>query len=184
VKETVMRHAASVLLLIVLIGLLASLSRAPWTPPGARQAMLRLSWRATGTPVESCRRLTAEELERLPAHMRQEEVCEGRIAPFGLTVRVDGRTLSDDTIQASGARRDRPVYVMRDFILQPGEHELEVIFQVLGLTGSDIEQRQERPGTSFPALLAFRSEISVVPGRVVLVTYDESERALVARARN
>lgn len=150
---------------------LAALSQLPYTPPAAGDAVLRLSWRTRGERVEECRRLSPEEIAALPAHMRREEVCEGRLLPSHLRVEVDGRVLVDDSVRAAGARGDRPLYVFREIPLAPGAHALEVRFA-----------RQGRGSAgSTPALLELSDSLHLAPGEVALVTYDADLRALVVR---
>src|SRR5690606_15072501 len=96
--------------------------------PGAGDAVLRLSWRVRGIRIQECRTLTPEELDALPPHMRRPEVCEGRIAPYRLRVRVDCRVLADTLVHAAGAREDRPVYVFREFRVVPGVHRVDLRF--------------------------------------------------------
>ncbi|HSJ05698.1 MAG TPA: hypothetical protein VK936_03280 [Longimicrobiales bacterium] len=153
------------------LGAVGAGTRVPWTPSSGEDAVLRLSWRLRGVRVEECRRLTPAELERQPAHMRREEVCEGRIEPYRLTVEIDGQRVEDVLVAASGARADRPLYVYREFRLRPGEHSAAVRFAVeSGSVGDD-----DRVALTWSGRAVFR------PGRVLLVTYDADARALVAR---
>ena len=166
-----LRAALAVLLAAASALGVAALSQLAYTPPAAEEATLRLSWRARGERVEECRRLSAEEQAKLPAHMRREEVCEGRLLPSHLWVEVDRRVLVDDSVRASGARGDRPLYVFREIPLPPGEHELRVRF-------SRESRGEEGP---VPAILELSETLSLAPGEVALVTYDADLRALVAR---
>ena len=149
---------------------LAALSQVPYTPAAAEQAVLRLSWRAPGVRVQNCRRLTDEEKAALPAHMRRDEVCEGRLLPAHLRVEVDGRVVVDDTVRASGARGDRPLYVFREIPLAPGAHALRVRFS----------RPDGGSGAAAPAL-HLDDTLALVPGEVALVTYDADAGALVVR---
>lgn len=115
------------LAIAVTVGI-ALLSSLPYAAEPNPRAVVRLSWRVLGEQVRECRRLTSEELDRLPAHMRQEVQCEGRVAPYRLTVLVDGVLADSGLIRASGAREDRPIYVFREIELDPGEHRLEIAF--------------------------------------------------------
>ncbi|HEX7091319.1 MAG TPA: hypothetical protein VF192_14350 [Longimicrobiales bacterium] len=123
-----LRVAVAVVVTGMALAALAALSRAPYREPGADEAVLRLSWRVRGIRVQECRSLTPEELAALPPHMRRPEVCEGRIAPYRLRVRVDGRVLADTLVHAAGAREDRPVYVFREFRVLPGVHRVDLRF--------------------------------------------------------
>jgi hypothetical protein len=152
------------------LGAVGAGTRVPYAPSAGDDAVLRLSWRLRGVRVEECRRLTPAELERQPVHMRREEVCEGRIEPYRLTVDIDGRRVEDVLVAASGARADRPLYVYREFRLQPGAHTVAVRFAVE--SGSDDDER---------VALTWYDRAELRTGRVLLVTYDADARALVAR---
>ena len=144
---------------------LGALSRVPYTPADAENGVLRVSWRARGERVTECRRLTPEELEALPLHMRRPEACEGRIAPYRLRVSIDGAVVADTVIRPAGARQDRPIYVLRDIALAPGEYAVDVAFA--------------REGA--PAHLALQAVVEIRPGEIALVTYDPARNALVLR---
>jgi hypothetical protein len=109
-------------------GLVAG-SRVPWVAEPADRALVRLAWRADAERVEECREPSAAEQARTPAHMRQPRICERRLLPFRLVLRIDGRTLADELLHPSGAREDRPTVVFRDFPVSPGAHRLEIRFE-------------------------------------------------------
>jgi hypothetical protein len=90
--------------------------------------MIRLTWRATSERVDDCRRLSPEELAALPAHMRREEVCEGRTLPYLLRVALDGDTVVQERVEPRGTREDRPLYVFHEIPVTPGERALEIAF--------------------------------------------------------
>ena len=156
----------AVLVTGVAVFALGALSRVPYTPADAGHGVLRLSWRVRGERVQECRRLTPEELEALPLHMRRPEVCEGRIAPYRLRVAIDGSVVEDTLIRAAGAREDRPIYVLRDFPLAPGAHVVDIAFA--------------REGA--PAGLTLETVVEIRPGRISLVTFDPDRNALVLRS--
>ncbi|MEK7667721.1 MAG: hypothetical protein AAB409_03645, partial [Gemmatimonadota bacterium] len=114
--------AAAVTLAIV------GLSRVPYAAEPSEDAELRLAWRYRSERVQQCRRLSEEEQERLPAHMRRTEDCTRGLRPYRLTVAVDGAEAGEadegrerdegraapagvsfvDTVRARGAASDRP----------------------------------------------------------------------------
>jgi hypothetical protein len=98
--------------------------------------MIRLSWRAFGERVEECREPSAAEQAKLPPHMRQPRICEGRLLPFRLVVRIDGTGHFDELLHVGGAHADRPTIVFRDFRVTPGPHRLEIRFEVERPLGS------------------------------------------------
>ena len=161
------------------------LSQMPYDAARDVQAVIRLAWRTRGTRVEDCRRLTAAELERLPVHMRQEEVCEGRTLPYRLVVVLDGRTVVDEAVYPSGARADRPLYVYREFPVRPGRHDVDIAFTRDPVPSDTAGERgRERLGdreSPAPQRLRLTRQVTVGTGHIVLVTYDTEERRLMLK---
>jgi hypothetical protein len=169
---------------------LAALSLVPYTAEPGDRAVVRLAWRTRGERVRACRRLTADELARLPQHMRQEEVCERRILPYRLRVDVDGARVVDELVRAGGAREDRPLFVFRDLAVTPGTHHLQVTFEREGTLGAPgPEEREEgedvdateagRRARETPARLELDGPVVLVLRQIVLVTYDDERRRLL-----
>ena len=157
------------------------LSFTPYTAERDIGAIVRLAWRTRGEQVRDCRRRSPEELQRLPVHMRQEEVCEGRVLPYRLVVALDSVPLVDRLVHGAGAREDRPLYVFQDLIVEPGPHRISVRFTLETPSvqpGSD----QDRGDAALPApppRLALDTTLTLGARRVLLVTYDEERERLV-----
>jgi len=157
----------------------AGMSRAPYAAGATDGAAVRLAWRARGERVEECRRPSAEELARLPQHMRREEICEGRVLPHRLVVTLDDRVVIDEVVHAAGAHADRPLFVYHEIAASPGRHAFTVRFERVSAPGRD--------GTIVtnddvaPAVLELTDEIDLRPLDVALVTYDPERRVLVLR---
>jgi hypothetical protein len=146
-------------------GLVAG-SNVPWVAEPADQAMIRLSWRAFGERVEECREPSAEEQADLPPHMRQPRICEGRLLPFRLVVRIDGTGRFDALLPVGGAHADRPTIVFRDFRVTTGPHRVEIRFEV------------ERPPGSGPATqppLRLDETLELASREILLVTRASDE---------
>ncbi|HSE28721.1 MAG TPA: hypothetical protein VLA95_10875 [Gemmatimonadales bacterium] len=153
------------------------LSQWPWQVEGAGRSLLRISWRARGERIENCRRATAEELAALPAHMRQETICEdARVAPYRLRVAVDGRSLADSAAPGSGIPGDRPIYVYREFEVTPGARRVEVRFERTGEAGEEEGTARRR---AVPPRLVLDTVVTVGEGSILLVTYSPEHRNLV-----
>jgi hypothetical protein len=165
----------------VTVGALMAVRLASFVPYTAERdvgAVLRLAWRARGERVNECRRLTPGELARLPVHMRQEEVCEGRLLPYRLVVSVDGVPAVDRLVHGAGAREDRPLYVFEDLPLRPGPHRLAVRFTLVG-AATNTTGAAGPPAT--PPRLALDTTVDLGSRRIVLVTYDDAREQLVVR---
>jgi hypothetical protein len=163
---TVLGRVPGALIACGLLGAIAIGTRAPLTVNGADAAALRLAWRAHGEAALHCRTPSAEELSRLPVHMRRSEICERRLPTFHLVVEVDGAGLLDELVAPAGAAGDRAAVVLRELPLAPGAHELRVGFT------------PERGGAA-PKRLERRFTLG--PGEVALVTENAATRQLVLR---
>ena len=171
--------------------LLAAVSRAPQPAHGTETGALRLAWRAQPERIEVCRTVPEAELANLPRHMRQPVLCEGRSAEYRLTIANDGVQLADDTVHGGGARRDRPMYLYREFALEPGPHDLTIRLERIGEAGpvaaadsAPATESQPRTATrlvALPAALQLARRVLIPPRGVVLVTYDQERQELVVR---
>lgn len=180
-------------------------STAPMTVRPSPDAVLRLAWSARPERIENCREQSAEELARLPAHMRQPVACEGTTAQYRLQVRVGGALVTDRIVHGGGLRRDRRLYVFEELPLPAGEADVEVRFDRLdstppgpgadegGPAGRDRRDRQDRAeaaerqprmnaqhGESIAAHSSLAGRFRFASRRVILVTYDAERRRLTA----
>jgi hypothetical protein len=155
---------------------IAGLSNFPYAAAEGEAALIRLSWRARGERVEECRQLSEEEQRSLPQHMRRLEICEGKIATYLLTAKIDGIEVLRDTIRGSGARQDRPLYVHYDLPVNPGARALRVGFVRLGQLSADT-----LASLAVPRRLELDTLLTPSAGTVLLVTYHAEERRLIVR---
>lgn len=176
------RVALGALLSLLVLGGLRTTSYLPYTAARDTAAVLRLAWRARGERVNQCRTRTADELARLPVHMRQTEVCERRLLPYRLVVRLDDREVANREVRGAGAREDRPLFVFEDIRVAPGPHRVVVYFTREG--GDSVAPKAPNQGLSTPARLALDTVVAVGARRIALVTYDEEREQLVLRDRS
>ena len=172
-----MRMLRIALAAVVALGLTAALvvgSGLPYVDDHSDRALMRLSWRAVGERIQECRTPTEEELAALPPHMRRREICEGRMTPFHLAVRIDGAAVFEDRIHPAGTRQDRPVYVFREFPVAPGEHRIEVRFAAVLPEGAEAGAR---------APLVLDETLRLAPRQIALVTHDDAAGRLHVVAR-
>jgi hypothetical protein len=167
-----LRWTAGAALALVLTAAIVGLSRVPYQPPGGELATIRLSWRTPAEFREECREPTTEELERLPVHMRRQIICEGYTVPYRLRAELDGAPILDELVRPAGVRQDRPVYLMREIVLEPGEHTIKVSWAS--------EPPPANGDEGWPPL-EIDVELSLGAGEIALITYDNNERRLAAR---
>lgn len=163
-------RVTGMLLALGMAGALGAGSRIPVALGDPDLGQIRLSWRLAGEVVEVCRERTAEELERLPAHMRTATACEGRGTPWLLVVELDGTETVRRIVEPRGARGDRPVAVIEELAVEAGAHQVELRF---GPTD---------PGAVSDAI-TYDDLVELESGEVALITLDREARRLV-RARS
>ncbi len=129
------------------LAILAYSSAAPLAYHPEDMARLRLSWSARPERSEVCRQLSAQEQARREEHMRQRVECVGGFATYALRVAVDGRTIGETVIHGAGLRHDRPLYLLKDYSVSPGEHRVRVTLT-----------RRERPGDDAPSFTEAEAE--------------------------
>jgi hypothetical protein len=161
-----MRLAGLVLALGLLVALAAG-TQIPFAATPPNTAAVRLAWRALGEAALHCRTPSAEELARLPVHMRRREICERRLPTFRLVVELDGARVVDERIAPAGSAGDRAAVVLRELPVAPGAHRLRIEFAAEG----------EAPGP--PKRLDQRVVLGA--GQVALAMEDPETRGLVLR---
>lgn len=159
---------------------LLALRAASFAPVRERRgevAWARLSWSARPERVEHCRRLTDAELAELPAHMRLRLECEGRFAQYLLQLTVDDSVRLVDTVRGGGLRNDRPMHVLRDVALHPGERRVAVALARLEAAGaSDADSAHAARESERPADAGIRTAGDSALGERDLREREERER--------
>lgn len=113
-------RAAGVAIAFGLLLAMTWASTAPLRVTTSDDAILRLSLGARPERIETCRRQSEEELEKLAPQMRQRVICEGVTARYRLSVRRNGQLLHEQVVRGGGIRHDRRLYVSRDLHVPPG----------------------------------------------------------------
>jgi len=181
-----MSRLLAVAFVLVAVGGLAALSGVPWAAEPSSAAVIRLAWRARGERVQRCRRRSADELARLPVHMRQEEVCERGIIPYRLRVTINDSLTVNELVRAGGAESDRPLFVFDELPLPPGTYRLSISFdreedpdhKKAGSADEESDRRETDVLRQTPPHLTLDSVVTLQPRTIVLVTYDDEGRAL------
>jgi len=165
-------------------------------------AQLRLSWSARPERIETCRTVSAEELQQREEHMRQRLDCEGVSATYALRVEVDDRMAGEAVVHGAGLRHDRPLYLLQEFDVAPGAHRVRVTFTRRERTDDDAAafatvappdadtglfagraqreatEHSRRARAAIPPRLALDTTLILEPRRVALVTFNPELRVL------
>ena len=143
-------------------------SRVPVAESNVDHGLLRLSWRMAGRSSEHCRQRTDAELAALALHMRTPQVCERRGVSYRLIVEIDEARADTTVLKPAGAMGDRPVFVLHEARLTPGEHRV----------GVRLEPITHGPRAN---TLTFDEEIRFTRNTVELITLSENGNGLLHR---
>lgn len=102
------------------IGTFAAWPRINTIPPGTAQ--IKMSLTHGGARIVDCRRLTPQEIAKLPPSERRPNTCGRERQPVHVQLWVDGKALFDETIEPLGLLKDGPSRVYRTFVVPAGEH--------------------------------------------------------------
>lgn len=138
-------------------------------------AVIRLSLRATRARAEICRDRTAAELEALPQHMRQAEVCEEIAPAYRLELDIGGERVLEERVEPGGLRGDRPLIVDRQVAVEPGLRSVAVAFTPL--LEPDPGQALAQASAELPSY-RLRRELALQPDRITLITLDDASGEL------
>lgn len=123
-------------------------------------AQIKLSFAHGGGRVGECRRLTPEELAKLPPNMRKPVVCPRERVPVFVQLELDKNILYRDSLPPTGLFGDGPSRAYQRFQVAPGPHHLTARMRDSRRTeGFDYERDADirlKPGQNFA--IDFRAE--------------------------
>lgn len=99
-------------------------TRPAYTHLAPDKAVIKLSFSHAGAHMEECRRLTQEELNRLPPNMRRPMDCQRERVPLLVELELDGELLYRDELPPSGLAHDGASTAYRKFPVSSGRHRI------------------------------------------------------------
>ena len=117
-------QAVCYLLVAGLIGYFADSPAYVHFPPD--KAQIKMAFAHGGAPRGGCRRLSREELAKLPPTLRRPVTCPRGRLPILVELELDGRLLYREEIPPTGLFGDGPSKVYKKFTVAPGTHRLVV----------------------------------------------------------
>ncbi len=131
-----------------------------WPPyhhlqPG--QALIKLSFTHVGKPVGDCRKPSADELAKLPIHMRPTTICPRERSPITVELDIDGVNRLQRSAEPGGLSKDGASAMYQRVLVQAGERRIAVRY-------SDDVRARATP---------YQREITVklVPGQVLVIDF-------------
>ncbi|HMT17605.1 MAG TPA: hypothetical protein PKD71_10345 [Ottowia sp.] len=130
----------------------------PYHPIRSDQAVIKISVTRLGQPVGECRRLSQDELAKLPPNMRDPVQCPRERAPLSMEVDVGGKRVLQRVAQPTGLSKDGSASIYERLVVAAGPQQIEVRFKDDVRPGATTYHRQ--------------ASVDLVPGQVLVVDFD------------
>lgn len=104
--------------------------------------------------------------------MRQRVECDGRFATYALRVYSDDRLLHASVVRGAGLRHDRPLYLLRELDVAPGEHHIRVSFVR--------QERTDNDAAAFAPVTSSGADTGLFAGRAQREAVEHARRAKAA----
>jgi len=162
-----LRIAAQLALYVPLMVLIGYFSAAPkFSPIGASEALLRLSFIHAAQRKQPCRERSAEELAKLAPNMRAALDCPRERAPLLVELELDGKLVLRRVVPPVGLRGDGNATVYHRLPVPAGRHRIAV-------------RLRDRPGEGFD--YAREETVELGPGRVLLIDFVAAQGGFLFR---
>jgi hypothetical protein len=90
----------------------------------ADMAQIKMSLSHGAERVAECRRLSAEEIAKLPPAQRRPHTCERQRVPIRVQLVVDDAVVYDEELMPSGLSGDGPARTYQKFLVPAGPHRI------------------------------------------------------------
>jgi len=175
-RPSVARVVGFLLLLAGVSWGLGSFASYPMNLAGVEGGLLTIAVKHVAAFEHEERKLSPEELEKLPRHMRpldQRRSRTGKRVESLLRVTLDGQRVLEKRYQPSGFRKNGPTLIHEELPLSTGTHRLEVL---LSDASGEAEEEGEEPRRQWQLSQA----LELGPRQVILIDFSE-EAGLTVR---
>jgi coenzyme F420-reducing hydrogenase delta subunit len=131
------------------------------------KAIISLTFSHAGERLEECRKLSQEELNKLPPNMRKPMDCPRERYPVRVSFRVDNEVLYSQSLQPSGFWKDGESTVYNRIELPAGSHEL-----FIGMSDSGRTEGFDFNG---------RTRVSLAEGQHLVIEFDHRQKSFIFR---
>ncbi|MDA7948582.1 MAG: hypothetical protein MPJ78_14035 [Hyphomicrobiaceae bacterium] len=88
------------------------------------QAQIKLSFAHGAARTRECRRLTPQEIAKLPPNQRRPNTCDRARVDMHVQLDLDGEVIYDARLPPTGLAGDGPARVYKKFVVPAGPHTL------------------------------------------------------------
>ncbi len=136
-------------------------------PLAADEALIKVSFTHPGKPVADCRKLTPQELAKLPPNMRAPTVCPRERSPVTVEVDLDGRPALRRVVPPSGLAHDGASSLYLRLPVHAGEQRIAV----------RLNDDQRHPGFTYQR----SATVNLAPAQVLVIDFDAEKGGITLR---
>jgi hypothetical protein len=122
------------------------------------EAMITVAFGHAGATRVECRKLSQEELMKLPPNMRKPEDCPRERSPIVIEAMLDGALVFSETRMPPGIFKDGSVNIYYSSKVPAGEHKFEI----------KMDDSVRKQGFDHQLM----QDIDIRPGQILLVEFD------------
>ena len=89
-------------------------------------SLIKLTFSHAGKRKEPCRERSAEELEKMPKHLRKKKDCPRERSPVEVEMKLNGEMIYSASVSPSGLSHDLASPIYERIRLPSGEHRLQL----------------------------------------------------------
>lgn len=90
------------------------------------KAMITLAISHAGERREECRKISPEEMAKLPPNMRRPMDCPRERSPITVELALDGKTMISDSVEPPGLYNDQGIDIFQSIKVPVGKHHLSI----------------------------------------------------------
>jgi len=90
------------------------------------EAIVTIAFAHAGDLRESCRKISQEELMKLPPNMRKPEECPRERSPVVIEALLDGKVIFNESMQPPGIFKDGSINIYYTSRIPAGKHHFEI----------------------------------------------------------
>jgi len=125
------------------------------------EAMITIAFAHAGESREPCRKLSNEELAKLPPNMRKPEDCPRERSPVVIEASLNGNMLYNTSLQPPGLFKDGGVNVYFSSKIPAGDHHFEI----------KMDDSVRKEGFDH----TFEQDVSIQPAQILLVSFSSQK---------
>jgi len=98
----------------------------PFKHLGDDQAMITLAISHAGERREECRKISPEEMAKLPPNMRVPMDCPRERSPISVDLTLDGKAVISNSVEPPGLYKDQGIDIFQSIKVPAGKHQLSI----------------------------------------------------------